>query len=351
MPHRFIRVAIAALLLSMAFLAEAICLTPRQPVQTKPAGESVWSTAASTPVNIPAYVRVDAPVDRVKLYAIKGSFKQLVRLNDKGIAQWNQSTPALWRFEAMCDGLLIGAATIEHTADIDVLSYVRPGGIHGLRSAVTTNMTNPWRTYSFNGGDVGERLPGFFITKGNVNWNTGQVLEFEQMIYDNNWIYLVRDTSWRSHCLADSAPVGMIQFINQGGVQVRGGRHFPRRIINGGTIATGEKRIQGVKKKSNWTTPTPPDEGTWCDAMYSGWTSSQIRADIYAALMIGGKHVENVLKLSTVGGSGNGDAWWFAHGIGLVQFKDDGMLEYMIAVDYPRDYVARIPCEPGPPCM
>jgi hypothetical protein len=350
MRHLFIRIAITALLCSTTFLAEASCLTPREPVQTKPGGESAWSRMASTPVNIPAYVRVNAPVDRVKLYAIKGASKQLVTLNDKGIAQWNQSIPALWRFEATCDGLPIGSATIEHTAEIDVLSYVRPGGIHGLRSAVTTNKVNPWRTYSYNNGMIGERLPGFFITKGSADWETGKVLQFEQMIYDNDWIYLVRDTSWDSKCISDMAPVGMIQFIQQGPTQVRGGRHFPRRIESGASVDTGPKRIQGVKKMYDWSF-VPLDEGDWCEAVHSGWSTSVVRADVHTAWMIGGKRVENVLRLSILDGVGAGDNWWFAHGIGLVQFKDEEQLEYMIAVDYPRDYVARIPCEPGPPCM
>lgn len=350
MQHLFIRIAIAVLLLSTTFLAEAICLTPRQPVQTKPAGESVWSITASTPVNIPAYVRVDAPVDRVKLYAIKGSFKQLVHLNDKGIAQWNQSTPALWRFEAMCDGLLIGAATIEHTADIDVLSYVRPGGIHGLRSAVMTNKENPWRTFSYNNGDLNERLPGFFITKGNVDWQTGKAWNFEQMMYDSAWIYLVRDTSWTSHCLADGAPVGMIQFVEEGATQVRGGRHFPRRIVNGATVNTGLKRIQGVKKKTG-PAHNLPDEGAWCEAAHSGWTSSDVRADVHAKALIGGKTFENVLKLSIVGGSGNLDSWWFAHGIGLVKFQDATQIEYLNRIENLLEIGVRIPCEPLTPCM
>lgn len=352
MRHLFARSALALLLLSTTLLAHAACITPTRPVQARASGVTQWGASASMPVNIPAYIQVDVNVslDRLKLFAVNGSFSQPVPLNQKRIATWTVSMPSTWRFEAYCDGQRLGSANVTHTAQIDVLSYVRPGGIHGLPSAVMTNKENPWRTFSYNNGDLNERLPGFFITKGNVDWPTGKAWNFEQMMYDSAWIYLVRDTSWTSHCIADGAPVGMLLFVDGPSGPLRGGRHFPRHIANGATVNTGQKRIQGVKKKTG-PAHQLTDEGAWCEAEHAGWTSSDVRADVYATATIGGKALENVLKLSIVGGSGNQDAWWFAQGIGLVQFRDANQQEYLNRIENLLEIGVRIPCEPLAPCM
>ncbi|MEM9599248.1 MAG: hypothetical protein AAGD06_33575 [Acidobacteriota bacterium] len=246
------------------------------------------------------------------------------------------------------------SATAPQTAGaqwIDVLDYVFPNRPNGNTSSVISNHGNPWRTFS-NSGSVGERLSGFYITKGNVEFlpDRAHAYNFEQMIYDHSWIYLVRDTSWTSTCKDNGHVAGMLLFTYENGQWLRGGRHFPRWIQNGHTKSTGSKYIQGVERKDG-----PGDngaqEGRWCNAHYSGWTSSDVRADLLGGRTVGGTYFSDVLQLSITGGSGNGDSWWFARGTGLIKFGDGSIAEEHDDIVDPYEVIARVPCWPNAPCM
>jgi len=235
---------------------------------------------------------------------------------------------------------------------IDVLSYVRPGGCGWNTFSVITNQGNPWRTYTNAGCDVDERLPGFYITKGNVEFlpDRAHAYNFEQMIYDADWIYLVRDTSWTARCLDNNHVAGMLLFTYENGQWLRGGRHFPRWIQNGQSAPTGWKYIQGVERKDgpgDWSA----QEGRWCSAQYAGWTESTVRADLLGGRWVGGDYFSDVLQLQIVGGSGTGDVWWFARGTGLIKFTDGSITEHHDFIQDPYEVIVRIPCWPNPPCM
>ncbi len=231
---------------------------------------------------------------------------------------------------------------------IDVLSYVFPNQSNGNKLAIITNYGNPWRTYS-NNGFVGERLPGFFITKGGAEYNPNNggiwAYGFEQMIYDTNWIYLVRDTSWTSRCQDNNRAAGMLLFTYENGVFRRGGRHFPRWIQNGHTVNTGMKYIQGVERKE--TGSDNNQEGRWCDADYSGWTSSDVKATLLGGGFVGDRWYSDMLELKIVGGSGAPDTWWFAKDYGLVYFDDGNLNEKSSTIQNPYELTARIPCYPS----
>ncbi len=229
---------------------------------------------------------------------------------------------------------------------IDVLSYVRPCG-GNCSFSVITNYGNPWRTFD---KAVGERLPSFFITKGGLDYSTYKAWNFEQMIYDGSWIYLVRDTSWTAHCSDNGHIAGMLLFTYENGQWLRGGRHFPRWIYNGSQVDTGSKYVQGVERKEG-TWDTGAQEGRWCSTPYSGWTSSTVRGDLVGGMWVGNRYFSDVLKLEIVAGAGTGDKWWFAKNTGFIKFTDGSITEYHDFTQDPYEVDVRIPCEPNPPCM
>jgi len=236
---------------------------------------------------------------------------------------------------------------------IDVLSYVFPNPPYGNALSVITQLGNPWRTYSTGGYVWGERLPGFFITKGNAEYlPDGRVLiyNFEEMVYDSEWIYLVRDTSWTSHCQDNGHVVGQLLFVYENGQWLRGGRHFPRWIQPGYPVSTGQKYVQGVERKDG-PNDNSVQEGRWCTADYSGWTESTVAGELIGGQTVGGKYFSDVLQLRIVGGSGNGDIWWFAKGYGLIRFTDGSITEYHSSIANPYEVQVRIPCSPNAPCM
>lgn len=338
--------------------ANAACPYTSVQVRVQPNTATPWTQTLTTLVGNSVHVGVfkngwGVPVDpgTISLYAVQGSYSTPVTLSNGWETWWSSSYQATWSFQAYCSGVSVGSASATYNL-IDVLSYVKPGGANGVDFSIITNKGNPWRTFSKNNGNIGERLPGFFITKGNVNYNASplKAWNFEEMIYDSNWIYLVRDTSWTAKCTDNQREAGMLLFTYENSQWLRGGRHFPRFIANGGSVSTGNKYIQGVEKKLN-AGDTTAQEGRWCPAQFSGWTSSTIRADILSSVVVGSKTFTDVLKLSVVGGSGTGDAWWFAKGYGFIQFNDGTQSEGHDHIANPYAMDVRIPCEPNAPCM
>lgn len=355
--HRFAVVWLALLMLFASYGANAACPYSSVQVRVQPNTSTPWNTSVTVPwgqsVHVGAFKNGSGvPVDpgSIVLYAVQGSMSQQVGLSNGWEAWWSPLHQGMWSFQAYCGGGWVGSASANYTA-IDVLSYVKPGGSNGVDFSIVTDKDNPWRTFSYNNGNIGERLPGFFITKGKVIYeNPERAWNFEQIIYDSTWIYLVRDTSWTAKCLDNHREAGMLLFTYENNQWVRGGRHFPRFIANGGTVATGSKYIQGVEKKLSPTDNTG-QEGRWCNAEYSGTTSSQIRADLVPSLTLGNRTFIDVLKLSVVGGSGSDDAWWFAKHYGLIQFKDGNQSESHSHITDPYAIGVRIPCHPNAPCM
>lgn len=339
-----------------AHAVQASCPYSTVQIRVQPDTSTPWSH--STTVQVGSHVHVGVfqngwgvPVapGTVTVYATEGSFSQPVQLTN-GWEAWRSSNyPATWHFHAYCGGVYRESASATFTL-IDVLSYVKPGGVNGVNFSVISDKGNPWRTFSKNNGNIGERLPGFFITKGNLDYSTYKAWNFEQMIYDSQWIYLVRDTSWTSRCFDNWREAGMLVFSLQNGQWVRGGRHFPRYIANGTSVNTGTKYIQGVEKKQN-ANDHGAQEGRWCNAQYSGSTYSVVRADLLTSHTVGNRTFNDVLKLSITEGSGAGDAWWFAKGYGLIRFGDGNQNERYSFIQNPYEIDVRIPCEPSAPCM
>lgn len=337
---------------------EAACPYSSVQVRVQPNTATPWTQTLTTLLGNSVHVGVfkngwGVPVDPgvITLYAVQGSYSTTVALSNGWETWWSSPYQATWSFQAYCGGVWVGSASATYNP-IDVLSYVKPGGATGAVFSVVTNKGNPWRTFAWAGGSVGERLPGFFITKGNVNYAATplKAWNFEQMIYDSSWIYLVRDTSWTARCTDNNREAGMLLFTYENNQWLRGGRHFPRFIANGGSMPTGNKYIQGVEKKLN-ANDTTAQEGRWCAAQFSGWTSSTVRADVLASMSVGGRAFTDVLKLSIVGGSGTGDIWWFAKNVGLIMFTDGSQSESYSGTTNPYEIGVRIPCEPNAPCM
>ena len=336
----------------------AACPYTSMQIRVQPNTSTAWtqsiSVAAGTQIHVGVFkngwgVPVDPGVASV--VAVNGSTSQAISLSSGWEAWWSAPSAGTWSLRAHCNGTYMEAATATFTStSINVLSYVRPGGANGVVFSTITNLGNPWRTFAWNNGNIGERLPGFFITKGNLDYNTYKAWNFEQMIYDSSWIYLVRDTSWTSTCKDTGREAGMLLFTNVNGQWLRGGRHFPRFIANGASVSTGEKFIQGVRKKKD-PSDNEPNEGQWCDAHYSGPTSSTVRADLLSSYSVGGRTFTDVLKLSITGGSGMDDVWWFAKGYGLIRFSGPGLGERFQKFENPYEIGVRIPCEPNSPCM
>jgi len=362
MKHAFAKHSLAVVLLALSMLfasygASAACPYSSVQVRVQPNTATPWTTSVTVPWGQSVHVGVfkngwGVPVDpgSIVLYAVQGSLNQQVGLSNGWETWWSSPYQATWSFQAYCGGTWMGSASATYSV-IDVLSYVKPGGVNGVNFSTITDKGNPWRTFSYNNGNIGERLPGFFITKGRVFYeeNPLRAWNFEQMIYDSSWIYLVRDTSWTAKCLDNNREAGMLLLTYENNQWVRGGRHFPRFIANGSTVSTGNKHVQGVEKKMSPTDNA--QEGRWCNAQYSGTTSSQVRADLVASITLGNRTFTDVLKLSIVGGSGTGDAWWFAKNYGLIKFGDANQSESHSSIADPYALGVRIPCHPNAPCM
>ncbi|MEM9557122.1 MAG: hypothetical protein AAGC60_22885 [Acidobacteriota bacterium] len=354
-------VALTLLVLAAAVPAAACPYSSIQ-VRVQESTANPWATSVSVPAGTNIHVGVfkngwGVPVDpgTVTLYAVEGSLWTPLSLSN-GWETWHTSSyAATVNYIGYCNSTQ-GSASATFTGSsggqqIDVLSYILPTYPTGGNHAVITNKTNPWRTFSNPGGNVGERLPGFFITKGWVNYaDPIKAWSFEQMIYDSEWIYLVRDTSWTSTC-SNGNEAGMLLFTYEGGQWKRGGRHFPRYINEGQIKESGSKYVQGVEKSIDPYIPLNPLEGQWCTAMYSGWTGTSIQADLSTAEYVGGTWYNDVLKLRAVGGSGDDDEWWFAKGIGLIRFDDGNQTEWATSINWDYKIGVRIPCEPNAPCM
>jgi hypothetical protein len=309
------------------------------------------------------------PIDQggVSVYAVQGSYYQWIPLS-VWEAWWKppvQLENDKWTF-VVYYGSMYDQASATWGGPIDVLSYVLPNwpqSVTGTTYTVVTNKGNYWRTYSNPGGDVGERLPGFFITKGGIDWewyqypgfppNFDKILwYFEEMIYDSQWIYLVRDTSWDKKCLQGTKHIcGQLLFTyDWGSAQwLRGGKHFPRFLANGGQKVADSKYVQGVERRENMA-DTTAQEGSWCNAENSGWTESTVYGELVGTLTLNGRTFGDVLIIKIISGSGAGDRWWFAKGYGLIYFRDNTQTEYYADwTNYP--VTVRIPCYPNPPCM
>ncbi len=316
-----------------------------------------WSKYISVPmsaIHIGAFkngwgVPIDAGT--VSVHAANGSMSFPLQLN-VWETWWVPPLSGAWTFSVYC-GPHSDSANAHWFNDIDVLSYVYPKDSSGndLDFTVDTKANgaagNHWRTHSDYYGE--ESLPGFFITKGGTDYNTGEAYNFEHMIYDSEWIYLVRDTSWDRRCHDNGHLVGQLLFRNEGGWK-RGGPHFPRFIPNNQSRKTGSKYVQAVERKQN-AGDTQAIEGRWCDADNTGRTSSEIKAQIIPSITIGGRKFHDVLKLSVVGGSGTDDGWWFAKNFGLVRFSDANLTEEYSKTTQGFLLEIRMPCSPGPHCM
>ena len=343
---------------AVAGVRPAVAACPYSSIQIRVQDDTSmpWTTSTPVPLNRSVHIGVfkndwGVPVDpgTVQVWALQGSLAQPVSLTNGWEAWWPASYVSTWTFQASCGGLVANATAI-YGQTIDVLSYILPGAPVGVQFSVITDKGNPWRTFSNSGGNVNERLPGFYLTKGNVDYTTLKAWNFEEMIYDSQWIYLVRDTSWTKKCIDNQREAGMLLFTLQNNQWVRGGRHFPRFVANVGSADTGEKFIQGVEKKRNPQDLTA-QEGRWCLAESSGKTASTVRGELVPYVVIGGRAFNDVLKLSIISGSGTNDAWWFAKGIGFVKFTDGNQTELYSKLQNPYAMGVRIPCEPGPACM
>jgi hypothetical protein len=334
-----------------------------------------WSTSANAALGKEIHIGVfkngwGVPIDQggVSVYAVQGSKYELISLS-VWEAWWKPAVQLendKWTF-VVYYGSMNDQASATWGKQIDVLSYVLPNwpqSVTGTTYTVVTNRGNYWRTYSNPGGDVGERLPGFFITKGGIDWewcndnpcppNYDKIMwYFEEMIYDSEWIYLVRDTSWDKKCEPPGTKhiCGQLLFTyDWGSAQwLRGGKHFPRFLANGGHKVADSKYVQGVERRENMA-DTTAKEGMWCKAENSGWTESTIYAELIGTRTLNGRTFNDVLKIKIIGGSGEGDRWLFAKGYGLIQFRNSILNEkYAQWTNYP--VTVRIPCYPGLPCM
>ena len=352
--------ALGIVFLTVASASAASCPYSSVQVRVQPDTSQPWATSTTVDVGQSVHVGVfrngwGMPVDAgtVTVYAVQGSSWQLLNLNTWE-TYFTGNYPATWSFIAYCGSSQdTASATFVDNSNpiIDVLSYILPfhenGSANGGTHALITDPGNAWRTFS-PGGNVGERLPGFYLTKGKVYGN--DAWNFEQMIYDNNWIYLVRDTSWTAKCLDNNREAGMLLFTYEYGEWKRGGRHFPRFIENGTSIWTGNKFIQGVEKKLH-PKDTTAQEGRWCNAEHSGTTTTEIQAELSASEIVGGDLYNDVLKLRAIGGSGEGDEWWFAKNVGLIHFHDNDSSESAAQLVDPHEIGVRIPCGAATPCM
>lgn len=325
-----------------------------------------WNTSTIAALDKPIHIGVfkngwGVPIDQggVTVFAIQGAFNQVLPLS--GWETWWKPGQAVtndrWTFEVYCGGTFRDRAEATWGTNLDVLPYILPnypGSTLGSPNTVVTDKTNNWRTYS-TGGNMNERLPGFFITKGGIDWTWTmqpgfQTIHwnFEQMIYDGAWIYLVRDTSWDRLCTDNWHLAGQLVLTYENGQWLRGGRHFPRTIVNGGTRDTGWKYIQGVQRAEHHADTA--GEGRWCPAQNSGWAASTIYGEWIGRQTVGDRTFGDVLKLRTAGGAGAGDEWWFARGPGLIRFTDGSQSERHETTAFNYPVTVRIPCYPNAPC-
>lgn len=364
------RIGLAALLLLAAAAAPAAhaqCPYSSVQIRVQINTTTPWNTATPAALNKNVHIGVfkngwGVPIDQggVTVYALQGAYYEILSL--AGWERWWKPsvsrTNDRWTFEVYCGGTFRDRAEVTWGTNLDVLPYVLPNyppAFTGTPNTVVTDKTNNWRTYSNANGNVGERLPGFYLTKGGIDWTwTTQPgfqtihWNFEQMIYDSQWIFLVRDTSWTARCANNNHLAGQLLFTYENGQWLRGGRHFPRTVVNGGTRDTGSKYVQGVQRAENHNDTA--GEGSWCNTPFSGWTSSTVYGEWIGRQTVGNRTFNDVLRLYIAAGSGASDEWWFARGTGMILFNDGSQIERHASTANNFPVTVRIPCYPNAPC-
>lgn len=361
MKKKLLVLAMCLMVFCLGTLSWAQCPYDSVQIRVQINTKTPWATSTQAALDKAIHIGVfkngwGVPIDQgsVTVYAVQGSYYQILSLSTwetwwkPGVVRENDT----WTFHVYC-GSKHDQVTATWGGQLDILSYVLPNWPQSQTGSIDTNQTNKgnyWRTYSNPGGDVSERFPGFYITKGGIDYAyaDNKMWYFEQMIYDYEWIYLVRDTSWDAKCNDNKHVAGQLLFTYENNQWFRGGRHFPRFITNGGTKATGSKYVQGVERKLNLADPA--QEGRWCTTPSSGFTSSKVYAEWIGRVKVGDKNFGNVLKLKIIEGSGQNDEWWFAKGYGLIYFTDGSQTESYQNLLPNFKVIVRIPCEPNPPC-
>ncbi|TXH64764.1 MAG: hypothetical protein E6Q88_15060 [Lysobacteraceae bacterium] len=210
-------------------------------------------------------------------------------------------------------GTLMDTATVTATggsATYDMLDYMMNDNTGSSINLDTSDRQwQLFRTY-FDPQD-GRR---FYITK---NYNGTGATDYEEYVFDETYIYLVRDTSWQSNNWCSGLNTMMELWT---GRQNRGVR-FPRRVI----INTGSS--------TTWTTPAFDIKGrlegngcAFCTSPSAGngqtWTWRFTHHSSYA--LNTGQVAQNVIKAELISGpgAGNGEYYLFSKSLGWVGYGE-----------------------------
>lgn len=154
----------------------------------------------------------------------------------------------------------------------------------------------------------------FYITK---NWNGTGADEYEEYTYDDNSIYLVRDTSWQAENSCSGQPTMMELWTGGRNRAVR----FPRYITLGSNAVTWATPAFDVKARL---------EGNGCSLCNTSpatgtnqiWTW---RFRFHASYLLEtGVAVPNVIKAELISGpgAGNGEYYLFSKGLGWIGYGE-----------------------------
>lgn len=233
---------------------------------------------------------------------------------------------------------------------IDVLDYMLPPNGTTRSPATLTADNRTWRTFADSAIVTGEALPGFFITRGAVD-ATNTAWGFEHFLYDDVWVYALRDASWSERCLDNNLTAGRLTFRMIGDQFVRGSALVPRLVASGSEISTGNYYVQGVERRVPANAHVP-GEGRYCDVPSTGWKKSRVRVEWLSYADVAGTVIPDVVRLTFVGGYRNGEKLLFARGKGLIKTLRDGVVVDRYQSTLPdSDMKVRLPCMPELICF
>jgi len=206
----------------------------------------------------------------------------------------------------------------------DLLDYYLPN------SDYVIHMNNGEKFHTF-AGVINSRSGFTTLKSAEGKW-------YEEYTYDNDKIYLNRDTTWATgfnqnvkctnpNTQNDAAFVWLLGHYEKDearslvGSDKEGGVWIDRRLSVGDTTDRGQITVTGFDK----TTCQP------CDTQYVGKTGGTVKlVEVFSTWKGGadGKEFNDVAHIWVTGGTGSGEHFYLAKGIGRVGWKNDNSFSY-----------------------
>lgn len=157
---------------------------------------------------------------------------------------------------------------------------------------------------------------GFYVTK---SWNTG---EFEELWYNNSYIYLVRDTSWQpsNFCHINGVTYETSFELWDTQTATRGGKYMPREVrpVDAAYVIGPydiKSRFEAGPQKCQLCNNSPTTGANQSRTIKARFLPSK-RFDVTGVTLY------NLVVIEGVGGPGTGEKYYYHKTLGWVGYED-----------------------------